>query len=127
MAHYAKINENNIVETVIVAEEDFIQKQEGKWIQTSYNTRGGVHYEPDSNTPSSDQSKALRKNYAGIGYTYDETKDAFISPKPFESWILNENTCVWEAPVSYPEDGNDYNWNESTLSWDLAAVDLTAV
>ena len=122
MAHYAKINENNIVEIVIVAEEDFIQTQEGKWIQTSYNTKEGVHYEPNSDTPSSDQSKALRKNYSGIGYTYDETRDAFIPIKTFESWVLNEDTCAWEAPSSYPEDGNAYNWNESTLSWDLTTI-----
>jgi hypothetical protein len=119
MAHYAKINENNIVETVIVAEEDFIKKQEGKWIQTSYNTRNGVHYEPNSNIPRADQSKALRKNYAGIGYTYDETKDAFIPPKPFNSWILNENTCNWNPPIAMPIDENSYFWNEETLSWDI--------
>jgi hypothetical protein len=119
MSHYAKINENNIVETVIVAEEDFIKKQEGKWIQTSYNTRNGVHYEPNSNIPRADQSKALRKNYAGIGYTYDEIRDAFIPPKPFNSWTLNEDTCLWNAPVAYPQDGNRYTWNEETLSWDI--------
>jgi hypothetical protein len=119
MAHYAKINENNIVEKVIVAEEDFIKKQEGKWIQTSYNTRNGVHYEPNSNIPRADQSKALRKNYAGIGYTYDETKDAFIPPKPFNSWILNENTCNWNPPIAMPIDENAYFWNEETLSWNI--------
>ena len=118
MSHFAKI-ESNIVTQVIVAEQDFIDTQEGTWVQTSYNTRGGVHYQPNTNTPSDDQSKALRKNYAGIGYTYDSTKDAFIPPKPFDSFTLNETTCLWEAPVSYPTDGKSYVWNEDTQSWDL--------
>ena len=122
MAHYAKI-EQGIVTKVIVAEADFfdtfIDDSAGSWIQTSYNTRGGVHYQPNSNTPSENQSLALRKNFAGIGYSYDQTKDAFIPPKPFNSWILNEDTCLWEAPVAYPDDGQDYEWNESTKQWDL--------
>lgn len=124
MAHYAKVN-NGIVEQVIVAEADyfdtFIDTSPGEWIQTSYNTHGGVHYVPNSNreTISDDQSKALRKNYAGIGYTYDSARDAFIPPKPYPSWTLNENTCLWEAPVAYPTDGQVYIWNEETTSWDL--------
>lgn len=118
MAHFAKI-ENNVVTQVIVAEQDFIDTQEGTWVQTSYNTKGGIHYQPDTNIPSADQSKALRKNYAGIGFTYDSRKDAFIPPKPFESWILNETSCLWEAPISYPTDGNDYRWNEENQQWDL--------
>ena len=122
MAHFAKI-ENNIVTQVIVAEQDFIDTQEGTWIQTSYNTRGCVHYQPNSDIPSEDQSKALRKNYAGIGYTYDSTRDAFIPIKPYESWTLNETTCWWEAPTPYPTDGQLYNWNEDTLTWDLASTD----
>jgi hypothetical protein len=125
MAHYAKVN-YGIVEKVIVAESDFfktfIDSSPGKWIQTSYNTRGGIHYQPNSNIPSEDQSKSLRKNYAGIGYTYDETRDAFIPPKPFNSWILNEDTCLWNAPVAYPTDGDRYKWNESTLTWDIVEV-----
>jgi hypothetical protein len=120
MSHFAKVN-NGIVESVIVAEAEFfntfIDNSPGEWIQTSYNTRGGVHYQPNSNIPSEDQSKALRKNYAGIGYTYDQQKDAFISPKPFNSWVLNETTCLWESPVAKPNDGNRYLWNEATLSW----------
>jgi hypothetical protein len=120
MAHYAKVN-NGVVEQVIVAEaaffDNFVDSSPGEWIQTSYNTRGGVHYEPDSNTPSDDQTKALRKNYAGIGYTYDSSKDAFIPPKPFDSWTLNEDSCLWEAPVPYPDDNNDYYWDEDTTSW----------
>ena len=122
MASYAKVNDSGIVETVIVAEPEFfdtfVDDSPGKWIQTSYNTRGGVHYEPDSNTPSSDQSKALRKNHAGIGYTYDETRDAFISPKPFPSWILNDTTCVWEPPISRPTDGKTYRWDDSLYQSD---------
>jgi len=121
MAHYAKVN-NGIVEQVIVAEADyfdtFIDNSPGEWIQTSYNTRGGVHYEPNTDTPSDDQSKALRKNYAGIGYTYDSDRDAFIPPKPFNSWTLNETTCWWEAPVAYPSDGELYSWNEEKYQAD---------
>jgi len=113
MAHYAKVN-NGIVEQVIVAEaeffETFVDTSPGTWIQTSYNTRGGVH--TLGGTP-------LRKNFAGIGYTYDAEKDAFIAPKPFPSWVLDEETCVWNAPVSRPDDGEKYKWNESTTSWDL--------
>ena len=122
MAHYAKVN-YGIVEKVIVAESDFfktfIDSSPGSWIQTSYNTRGGIHYQPNSNIPSEDQSKSLRKNYAGIGYTYDEDRDAFIPPKPFNSWILKETTCLWNAPVAYPTDGKRYNWNEEIKNWEL--------
>ena len=122
MAHYAKVN-YGIVEKVIVAEADFFNKfvdtSPGEWIKTSYNTRGGIHYQPNSNTPSNDQSKALRKNYAGIGYQYDKTRDAFIPKKPFNSWILNEDTCLWEAPIAYPTDGQRYHWNETIKNWDL--------
>ena len=121
MSSYAKIN-NGIVEKVIVAEAEFfdtfVDDTPGIWIQTSYNTRGGVHYEPDSNTPSSDQSKALRKNHAGIGYTYDETKDAFIPPQQFSSWTLNNTTCLWEPPISKPSDGKTYRWDESLYQSD---------
>lgn len=85
--------------------------------QTSYNTRGGVHYNPETGEPSADQSKALRKNYAGLGYTYDATRDAFIPPKPYASWVLNEDTCLWDAPVPYPTDGKRYTWDEATTSW----------
>ena len=114
MAHYAKVN-NTIVEKVIVAEAEFfdtfVDSSPGAWVQTSYNTRGGVHYEPNSNTPSSDQSKALRKNYAVIGGSYDGI--GFYSPQPFASWTLNSTTYYWEPPVTYPSDGKDYIWNES--------------
>jgi hypothetical protein len=111
MAHFAKVN-NGIVEKVIVAEPEFFQTfvdtSPGAWIQTSYNTRGGVHL--NGGTP-------LRKNYAGIGYTYDAGRDAFIPPKPYPSWSFNEDTCLWDAPVAYPNDGKEYTWNESTTSW----------
>ena len=124
MAHFAKVN-NGIVEQVIVAEPEFFQtfvdSSPGTWIQTSYNTLGGVHYDPETRQPSADQSKALRKNYAGIGFTYDAQRDAFIEPKPFESWTLNEATCLWEPPVARPDDGQLYNWNETEQRWDLVS------
>jgi len=123
MAHYAKVVDGKVTQ-VIVAEptffNTFIDSSPGEWIQTSYNTRGGIHYAPNSNTP--DNGVALRKNYAGIGFTYDKTRDAFIPPKPFESWILNENSCLWEAPIPYPNDGNTYKWNEVSQSWDLVSI-----
>lgn len=96
MAHYAKI-ENGLVVEVIVADEEVIQQYDGKWLQTSYNTIGGVHYDPETGQPSADQSKAIRKNYAGIGFTYDYGLDAFVPPRPVEgNWVLNEQTCLWE-------------------------------
>lgn len=120
MAHFAKVN-NNIVEKVIVAEPEFfdtfVDTSPGTWIQTSYNTHGGVHYNPETGEPSADQSKALRKNFAAIGHLYDSDRDAFISPKPYASWTLNEETCRWEAPVAKPTDDKRYVWDESTLSW----------
>jgi hypothetical protein len=132
MAHFAKLKVGNIVERVekvsndIATTEqagiDFLNNLYGTndiWKQTSYNTKGGVHYESDGDTASADQSKALRKNYAGIGFKYDQYRDAFIPPKPFNSWSLNETTCLWEAPVSYPTDGQVYNWNETNQTWDL--------
>lgn len=127
MAHYAFLNMSNIVTEVIVGKDETdgptnweihygnIREQVCK--RTSYNTKGGVHY--TDGAPSADQSKAFRKNYAGIGYTYDHSRDAFIPPKPFDSWVLNETSCLWEAPVEYPDDGEQYTWNEDTTSWDL--------
>ena len=120
MAHYAKV-EDGIVTRVIVAEADFfdnfVDDSPGEWLQTSYNTRGNRHYDPD--TGLEDNGIPLRYNYAGIGFSYDADKDAFIPPKLFDSWTLNENTCLWEPPVAYPDDGQGYVWNEDTTSWDL--------
>ncbi len=116
MSHFAKID-SGIVTQVIVAEQDYVDTMDGQWVQTSYNTHGGIHYAPNSHEP--DGGIALRKNYAGIGYTYDEDRDAFILPKPFDSWLLDEPTCTWEAPVPYPNDDNAYVWNEQTQAWDL--------
>jgi len=107
MAHYAKI-ESGIVTQVIVAEQDFIDTQAGTWVQTSYNTHGSQH--TFGNTP-------LRKNYAGTGYTYDSTRDAFYAPQPYSSWTLSETTCLWEPPVACPDNGKIYEWNEDTTSW----------
>ena len=111
MAHFAKV-QNGLVTQVIVAEpeffETFVDSSPGEWIQTSYNTHGGVH--TLDGTP-------LRKNYAGIGFSYDRALDAFIPPKPFNSWILDEETCLWNSPVGYPEDGKMYRWNEETVNW----------
>ena len=112
MSHFAQIDENNIVTQVIVIEQDVVDTglfgDPASWIQTSYNTSAGVHLL--GGTP-------LRKNYAGIGYTYDSTRDAFIPPKPYNSWVLNEDTCLWEAPTPMPTDGKIYNWDEATTSW----------
>ncbi len=128
MASFAKIGLNNKVIEVLSVHNDVLKDSNGVeqevngidfltkltgwsiWKQTSYNTHGGVH--TLDGTP-------LRKNHAGIGYTYDEDKDAFIPPKNYPSWTLNEDTCLWEAPSAYPDDGKRYEWNEETTSWDL--------
>jgi hypothetical protein len=114
MSHFAKIENDKVVQ-VIVAEQEFVDAQPGEWVQTSYNTRGGVHYAPNSDTP--DGGVALRKNYAGVGYAYDRQRDAFISPQPFPSWTLNDETCLWEAPIPYPGDGEIWYWNEDLQNW----------
>lgn len=119
MAHYAKcLNIDNstkfYVEQVIVADADFIATQSGKWVQTSYNTRGNVHYGQDGQP---DGGVALRGNYAGIGDIYDIVKDVFYKPQPYPSWTLNESTWTWEAPTPAPQDGKPYYWDEPTLSW----------
>ena len=119
MAHFAQIDSNNIVTQVIVIDQETLNTghwgDPATWIQTSYNTRGGVHYGADGQP---DGGVALRKNYAGIGYTYDAERDAFVPPRPFESWTLDEDTCLWQAPVPMPQDGKLYVWNEATQSWD---------
>jgi hypothetical protein len=118
MSHFAKVIDG-IVETVHVVDQDFINSgklgDSNNWIQTSYNTRGGVHYAPDSNEP--DGGIALRKNYAGIGYIYDVGRDAFIPPQPYPSWKLDEDTCQWNAPTPYPDDGKKYAWDEDITNW----------
>jgi len=130
MASFAKINSENIVTTVVSVVNEVIKDSNGVeqevigvqflknlynepnaiWKQTSYNTHGNIH--SSGGTP-------FRKNHAGIGYTYDSQRDAFIAPKPFNSWILNETTCQWEAPITRPQDGNMYRWNESIINWEL--------
>jgi hypothetical protein len=109
LAHFALLNENSIVTQVIVAEQDVIESGlfGTGWVQTSYNTQGGQHPE----------DRPLRKNYAGVGYTYDSQRDAFIPPQPFLSWSLNEQTCLWNAPTPKPTDGKIYIWNEEQLAW----------
>jgi len=111
MSHFAKVRDGVVIQ-VLVAEQEFfdtfVDSSPGEWIQTSYNTRGGVH--ALGGTP-------LRKNYAGIGYSYDSVRDAFIPPKPYASWVLNEETCLWDAPVAYPDDGKRYTWDENTQQW----------
>tara|TARA_Y100000310_G_C20331333_1_gene645392 strand:+ start:316 stop:729 length:414 start_codon:yes stop_codon:yes gene_type:complete len=116
MAHFAKV-ENGIVTDVIVAEQDFIDSlaNASEWIQTSYNTHGGIHYAPNSKTP--DDGVALRKNFASNGYTYDLNRDAFIPPKFYDSWIFNESTCLWDPPIPYPDDDNMYQWDEDNIEW----------
>jgi hypothetical protein len=106
MAHFAELDENNIVVQVLVTDNDYpnegydwlVETFGGTWVQTSYNA-------------------TIRKNFAGVGYSYDEARDAFIPPKPFESWLLNEETCNWEAPKPYPTDGKLYNWDEESQEW----------
>jgi len=123
MAHFAKIGNDNIVERVEVVHNNIATDEQAgitflqnlyndtaTWKQTSYNTFANTHKLSGT---------AFRKNYASVGYTYDETKDAFIAPKPYASWVLNDDTCLWESPVAYPDDGERHTWNEDTTSWDL--------
>lgn len=135
MAYFAKIGLNNkVIEVLAVSDNDLLDangnssEELGRrfleelthwpiWIQCSYNTRNGIHYEPNSDTPSADQSKALRKNYAGYGWTYDSIRDAFIPPQQYPSWILNETTCLWEPPIVRPE-GTGWKWDENAYQAD---------
>jgi hypothetical protein len=116
MAHFARV-ENGVVTQVIVIEREVLALghwgDPNSWVQTSYNTQGGVHTQ--GGTP-------LRKNYAGIGFTYDSERDAFIPPKPYTSWVLDEATCLWNAPTSMPTDGKMYTWDEATTSWTEVVV-----
>ena len=121
MSHFAKLDEHGIVTFVIKGrqesdgkEAEFTEQTGEVWRQTSYNTSGGVHY--TDGEPSADQSKALRYNYAGIAFTYDENRDAFISPQPYASWVLDEDTCLWVAPIAYPAEGV-HVWDEEAGDW----------
>ena len=119
MSHYAQLDENNVVVFVIHAksndkEDEFTESTGDVYRQTSYNTYGGVHY--TDGKPSADQTKAFRFNYAGIGFTYDETRDAFIPPQPYPSWALDEDTCLWVAPIAYPAEGA-HTWDEQAGDW----------
>jgi len=123
MSHFAQIDENNVVQQVLVIDQAEIDTgnwgDPASWIQTSYNTRGGVYYTPNTTTPDSDQSKAFRKNYAGIGFIWDGV--GFMPPKPtqYSSWVMNSFSYLWEAPVPIPVPNNPlgYVWDESTISW----------
>lgn len=126
MAYYAFLDNLNVVTEVITGidedtgidwEQRYGEMRNQVCKRTSYNTHGGIHYDPQTGEPSQDQSKAFRKNYAGIGFTYDDVIDGFIPPKPYPSWLLNTNSCLWEAPVPYPTDGGMYEWDEETQSW----------
>jgi len=125
MANMAKV-----IDGVVVAvhsrtpEYNATQEDSELFIQTSYNVKGGVYYNSDTGLPAENQAEVIaeqdgrqRKNYAGLGFTYNEERDAFIPPKPFESWVLNEHTCLWEAPVEMPDDGEMYTWDEETTNW----------
>jgi hypothetical protein len=119
MSHFAEINSDNIVQRVLVIDQETVNTgawgASSNWIQTSYNTRGGVHYAPNSHTP--DNGVALRKNYAGQGFTYDATRDAFYEPQPYASWTLDDDTCQWNPPTAYPDDGKMYDWDEDNTEW----------
>ena len=117
MSHFAKVLDGKVV-NIIVAEQEFfdtfVDSSPGTWLQTSYNTSGGKHPE----------GRPLRKNYAGIGYTYDPVRDAFIPPQPYASWTLDEETCQWQSPVAMPTDGKSYVWDEETLQWTESKVEV---
>lgn len=124
MAHFAKLDKNNVVIFVTIGrdeddgkEVELSQRTGDIYKQTSYNTRGGVYYTPGTGTPHPDQSKSFRKNFAGLGYIYNEEIDGFVPPKPHNSWIINNQTGLWEPPIPYPKDENYYIWDETTISW----------
>ena len=118
MAHFAKIENGTVTQVNVIDEDYFAENREtrytGQWVQTSYNTQGGVHLL--GGTP-------LRKNYAGIGYVYDEVRDAFYAPQPYPSWTLNEDSCLWESPVPMPTDDKFYTWNEDNQNWEEVISD----
>ena len=123
MAHWAEVDERNFVLRVTVGDSEsddqgyqwLVDNLGGSWVRTSYNTNGGIHY--TDGEPSEDQTQAFRFNYAGIGFTYDADRDAFIPPTPYPSWVLDEATCLWVAPIDYPADGGLYVWDEETTEW----------
>ena len=120
MGHFAKVVDGKVTQVIVAEPEffnNFVDSSPGQWLQTSYNTRGGKHYDPNTGEESADQSKALRGNYAGIGYSYDNINDVFVAPKPFASWVLNQTTWTWGAPTARPDDGKHYEWDETTRSW----------
>jgi len=120
MGHFAKVKDGEVVQ-VIVAEpeffETFVDTSPGEWIQCSYNTKYGIHWDPETHQPSADQSKALRKNFPGTGFLYDKSKDAFYEKRPFPSWTLDEFSCIWVPPVPLPNDSKYYVWDESEQNW----------
>lgn len=128
MSHWAQIDENNIVLQVIIGDNNdpegdegykwLINNLGGTWVKTSYNAIAGKYRNPETNEIT--DQPGFRKNFAGIGFTYDSDRDAFIPPKPYNSWVIDEYACLWKAPVAMPNDDGIYTWNESTLSWDLA-------
>ena len=126
MSHFAKVVDNKVIKVIKCSDEVITKindKSPGEWVKTSYNTLGGIYYDPDTNEPTIDQSKSFRKNYAGIGYSYDKDREAFIPPQPYPSWTLDEITCFWKPPVAMPSDDKRYFWDEGSTSWkEVAAV-----
>ena len=119
MSHFAKCLDGKVIQVIVAGPEffdTFVDSSPGSWIQTSYNTRGGVHYGADGQP---DGGVALRGNYAGIGYTYDQANDVFYAPQPYASWTLDQTTWLWNAPVPYPADDQRYVWDEATVGWKL--------
>jgi hypothetical protein len=134
MGHYAKVI-NGLVVDVNVATQEWVDAQTPEWyvtwVATSYNVNGGVYYDPETRQPAKNQAEAIaaqdgrqRKNYAGIGYRYDSERDAFIPPTPYPSWKLNEDTCLWDAPIPYPTDGKIYLWNEHAQEWTFTKEEI---
>jgi hypothetical protein len=119
--HFAKVLDERVIQ-VVVSDPEFLEdlsnQENAKWVETCYNTRLGIYYDPETRKPASDQSKALRKNYAGIGHVYDSALDAFILPKPYGSWIFDEFSGDWNSPVPFPTDGKFYKWNEDVQNWE---------
>lgn len=120
MGHFAKVLSGKVIQVISADPEffdTFVDTSPGDWIQTSYNTRGGVYYEPNSDVPAADQSKALRGNFAGIGFTYDRINDVFYPPQPYDSWTISGPKWQWQPPIPYPDDGKNYRWNEAEKNW----------